>query len=346
VAACGGYVPMISGRGLGHTGGTLDKLDAVPGYVTQPRTSSSAPCARSAAPSSARPPISPPPTSGSTPSATSPATVESIPLITASILSKKLAAGLHGLVMDVKIRLRRLHARLRRRGRSPMPRGGRHRRGPADDVALLTAMDEPLAPAAGNALEVAYAPRPPDRATARAALPRRHRGARRRNAAARAAGARHRRSALGEDRARLSPAVRRPSASPAWSRRSAGRHDLLEQPEQASRPRADRAARLPGGRGGTVSGHRHPRRRAGRGRARRRAHEAPQDPIDHAVGITDLVGLGEAVGPDRPLGIVHARDEAGHAMAERRLREAYRLGEGAPRRGALIAERITESSNA
>ena len=65
-----------------------------------------------------------------------------------------------------------------------------------------------------------------------------------------------------------------------------------------------------------------------------------------AVGIVALAGVGDAVGADRPLGIVHARDEAGFAMAQKRLREAYRLGEGAPERGVLIAERITESSHA
>ena len=73
LAACGGFVPMISGRGLGHTGGTLDKLDAIPGYRTAAghRAVPQASCARSAAPSSARPPISRRPTGGSTPSATS-----------------------------------------------------------------------------------------------------------------------------------------------------------------------------------------------------------------------------------------------------------------------------------
>jgi len=104
VAACGGFVPMISGRGLGHTGGTLDKLDSIAGYRTaasgaQLRTAlRSAGCAivgqtATLAPADRR--------LYSIRDVT--ATVESIPLITASILSKKLAAGLQGLVIDVKV---------------------------------------------------------------------------------------------------------------------------------------------------------------------------------------------------------------------------------------------------
>lgn len=104
VAACGGFVPMISGRGLGHTGGTLDKLACIPGYQSTPdiarlrQALQSAGCAiigqtAELAPADRRLYAIRDVT----------ATVESVALITASILSKKLAAGLHGLVMDVKV---------------------------------------------------------------------------------------------------------------------------------------------------------------------------------------------------------------------------------------------------
>jgi len=104
VAACGGVVPMISGRGLGHTGGTLDKLGAIPGYQATPdlatlqRALQSAGCAiigqtDDLAPADRRLYAIRDVT----------ATVESVPLITASILSKKLSAGLQGLVMDIKV---------------------------------------------------------------------------------------------------------------------------------------------------------------------------------------------------------------------------------------------------
>lgn len=103
IAACGGFVPMISGRGLGHTGGTLDKLEAIPGYQTTVsqdkilKTLKLAGCAivgqtAQLVPADKRLYAIRDLT----------ATVDSLPLITASILSKKLSAGLQGLVMDVK----------------------------------------------------------------------------------------------------------------------------------------------------------------------------------------------------------------------------------------------------
>jgi thymidine phosphorylase len=104
VAACGGYVPMIAGRGLGHTGGTVDKLESIPGYQTRPEAERFDKAVRQIgcaiigqtadlAPADKR--------FYATRDVT--ATVESVPLITASILSKKLSAGLQGLVMDVKV---------------------------------------------------------------------------------------------------------------------------------------------------------------------------------------------------------------------------------------------------
>ena len=103
VAACGAYVPMISGRGLGHTGGTLDKLDSIPGYNTAPELAEFKRVVRSAGCAII----------GQTPELAPAdrrlyairdvtATIESVPLISASILSKKIAAGLDGLVMDIK----------------------------------------------------------------------------------------------------------------------------------------------------------------------------------------------------------------------------------------------------
>ncbi|MCK0126527.1 thymidine phosphorylase [Gelidibacter sp. F2691] len=154
LAACGAFVPMISGRGLGHTGGTLDKMDAIPGYVSQPdnklfdRVVRDVGCAiigqtGDLAPADKRLYAIRDVT----------ATVESIPLITASILSKKLAAGLESLVMDVKF------------GSGAFMSNYEDARALALSIqrvsnlaglpchAVLTDMNEPLADAAGNAVE-------------------------------------------------------------------------------------------------------------------------------------------------------------------------------------------------
>src|SRR5918994_2145884 len=155
VAACGGYVPMISGRGLGHTGGTLDKLDSIPGYDTAPglerlrsavRTAGCAIIGQTAelAPADRRLYAIRDVT----------ATVESVPLIVASILSKKLAAGLDALVMDVKVGsgafLPALDAaRELARTLVEVANGAG-----LPCRAVLTDMDQCLGHSAGNALEV------------------------------------------------------------------------------------------------------------------------------------------------------------------------------------------------
>jgi pyrimidine-nucleoside phosphorylase len=154
VAACGVPVPMVSGRGLGHTGGTLDKLEAIPGFRTDMSTEDFARIVREVgtcmigqtqdiAPADKRIYALRDVT----------ATVESIPLIVASILSKKLAEGIDGLVLDVKVgrgafmkdekRARELADKLVRVG----TRAGKK------VVAVLTRMDAPLGSAVGNANE-------------------------------------------------------------------------------------------------------------------------------------------------------------------------------------------------
>ena len=159
-AACGLAVPMISGRGLGHTGGTLDKMESIPGYSTSPtndvfrRVVREAGCAiigqtGNLAPADKR--------LYGIRDVT--ATVESIPLITASILSKKLAAGLSALVLDVKCgngAFMDSNKRAQELARSlvDVANGAG-----MQTTAVLTDMNEPLATAAGNAVEVANAVR-------------------------------------------------------------------------------------------------------------------------------------------------------------------------------------------
>ncbi len=158
VAACGGYVPMISGRGLGHTGGTLDKFDSIPGYNTAPddalfrKVTREVGCAiigqtAALAPADKR--------LYGVRDVT--ATVESIALITASILSKKLAAGLQGLVMDVKFGNGAFMSAFEDAKELAQSLASVATGAGLPTTALLTDMNEPLASAAGNAVEMAYA---------------------------------------------------------------------------------------------------------------------------------------------------------------------------------------------
>ncbi|MGL4268541.1 MAG: thymidine phosphorylase [Plesiomonas sp.] len=155
VAACGGYVPMISGRGLGHTGGTLDKLESIPGYDIHPDNARFRRITREVgvaiigqtgdlAPADKR--------FYATRDIT--ATVDSISLITASILSKKLAAGLGALVMDVKVGSGAFMPTYEASEALARSIVGVANGAGCKTTALLTDMNQVLASSAGNALEV------------------------------------------------------------------------------------------------------------------------------------------------------------------------------------------------
>jgi len=155
LAACNAHVPMISGRGLGHSGGTLDKLSSIPGYCSKLEAEKlqaiveTVGCAivgqsESLAPADGR--------MYAVRDVT--ATVESVPLITASILSKKLAAGIDALVMDVKTGNGAFAATNEMAVELANSIVGVASEAGVSAVSLVTDMDEPLAPCAGNALEV------------------------------------------------------------------------------------------------------------------------------------------------------------------------------------------------
>ena len=337
LAACGAYVPMISGRGLGHTGGTLDKLDSIAGYTAQPdaalfaRTVREVGCAiigqtAELAPADKRLYAIRDVT----------ATVESIPLITASILSKKLAAGLQGLVMDVKTGTGAFMAT--RDGARDLAESLAHVATAAGlpTVSLITDMNEPLASCAGNAIEVLHAidhltgrrvePRVqevtlslgeellvlgglfPDRATARAAL-----------VASLTSGA------AAERFARMVQALGGPG-------------DLLERPREHLA--LVEGLPVPAGCRGYVTSI---DTRAlglavvalGGGRSR------PQDPVDHAVGLGDLLPISAEVDPATPLAMVHARSPAQAQAAMQAVRAAYQIGEAPGHRDRVVLARIS-----
>ena len=337
IAACGGYVPMISGRGLGHTGGTLDKLESIPGYDAAPSldrfraVTREVGCAiigqtEDLAPADRRLYAIRDVTG----------TVESIDLITASILSKKLAAGLDSLVMDVKTGSGAFMTTLdeaRSLARSIVEVGNG---AGCRTIGLITDMSAPLASSAGNALEVAYAV---DYLTGRAREPRFH-------AVTMALGVEMLvigglSATVSEASLRLANVLDEGHAAERFAAMvsalgvpSGHLDDVMDRLPKAPVVRPVKPAR-PGfiryietrEIGLAVIG-------LGGGRTR------PQDAIDAAVGFTHLTRTGDEVGPGRPLGWVHARCSADADAAEAALTAAYRLAEDAPTIGEAVIERV------
>ncbi|SEM04073.1 thymidine phosphorylase [Halomonas daqiaonensis] len=325
IASCGGHVPMVSGRGLGHTGGTLDKLEAIPGYSVTPDTATFRRLVKEVgvaiigqtadlAPADRR--------LYAVRDVT--ATVESLPLIISSILGKKLACGLDALVMDVKtgsgafmpthdasLELAQSIANVATQAGTPT-------------TALVTDMSQPLAPCAGNALEVREALRLLTGEKRHGRLLRVTR-----DLAAELLLAGRLVDSLDAAETRLDEALASGAVAERFARMVAGLGgpgDLLERPDHHLREapviRAVHATQP--GRVQAMD------TRAlglavvalGGGRC------APGEAIDPAVGLSRLASLGEAVDTERPLALVHATSAADAERAAHQVREAITVGDG------------------
>jgi thymidine phosphorylase len=336
LAACGAFVPMISGRGLGHTGGTLDKLAAIPGYrvdvdqATFVRVVRAAGCAiigqtSDLAPADRRLYAIRDVT----------ATVESLPLITASILSKKFAEGTQALVMDVKV------------GSGAFMPDIASARALANSIvqtangagvptrALITDMDQVLGRTAGNALEVeetiaflageARDPRLADVTLALAAEGLVLCGVAPDTAAAHAlARTKLQDGSAAENFARMVAALGGPA-------------DIFAARDTL--PRAPVVRPVAPARPGVVAAM--DARAIGLaiialGGGRTRADQG----IDPAVGLSAFAAIGEPVDASRPLCLVHAADERAAAQAADAVRAAVTVGDATPMVGPVVRERV------
>lgn len=337
VAACGGYVPMISGRGLGHTGGTLDKFDAIPGYRSEPdialfrtvvkevgvaiigQTAQLAPADKRLY---------------SIRDVT--ATVESVAMITGSILSKKLSAGIDALVMDVKVgsgAFMPTFTKSQELAQSIVKVGngaGMH------TSALLTDMSQALAPYAGNAIEVRGAI---GYLTGRSRPSRLHQVTLALCAEMLVLGgladcetsAREKLLAVLDSGAAAERFARMVSAM-------GGPADLLEKPDSHLQ-QAPFLVPVPALNTGFISqcdcralglvvvnlgGGRH--------------HQG--DTLDFAVGLTALVEIGQQIEAGQTMAVVHARTEAAAQQAVKEIQAAFEINVIAPALAPIIYDTI------
>lgn len=338
VAACGGFVPMVSGRGLGHTGGTLDKFESIPGYRAKPdratleRVVKEVGCAVIGATDDIAPAdrriyavrdVT--------------ATVESIGMLTSSILSKKLAAGLDGLAMDVKfgsgaflpdfaqaVELAESITTVATGAGLPT-------------VSLLTDMNQVLGRTAGNAVEMVES----------IAMLRGEPADERLREVTRALSAEMLvlgglQPDIAAARAAFDHAVASGAAAERFARMVAalgGPSDLLDAPGRhlAPAPVIRPVFAMTPGHVTAVDVRAVGVAVVELGGGRRRVEDA----VDHAVGLTEVAAPGELVGlQERPIAIVHARTEDDAQAAIVRLRDAFTVAADAPAAGSLIARRI------
>ncbi len=338
VAACGLAVPMISGRGLGHTGGTLDKLEAIPGYNVMPdemlfrKAVRDAGCAiigqtGDLAPADKRLYAIRDVT----------ATVDSIPLITASILSKKLAAGLETLVLDVKVGNGAFmqdieEARSLARSLVDVANGAG-----LPTAALITDMNQPLGDAAGNAVEILNCldflhggkagTRLEDVVMSFAAEMLVQGGA---------AGT------LEDGRAKAAEALASGQAMEAFARMVTalgGPVDFVQRPAHYL-PAAPVVVPVPAGQSGwlTSCGTRDVGMivvELGGGRRK------PSDTVDLSVGLSGILPLGTKVEKGEPIAFVHAASQDAAARAVDKVLESYTVDTVTADIAPVICERIT-----
>lgn len=337
LAACGAYVPMISGRGLGHTGGTLDKLESIPGFKTGlsedqlRRQLQDVRCAIVSASAEIAPAdrrlYAVRDVTG---------TVESIDLITASILSKKLAAGLEALVLDVKcgsgaFMKTAADAEALARALVSTAQGAG-----CMTSALITDMSQPLATAAGNALEVIEVMETLTGTSVNAALW---------DITMALGGEALALGGLAADPAdgagRIEQALESGAAAEWFGRMVAaqgGPADFVERwPDRL--PAATVIREVPSLTAGfvsTIDGQGLGLAVVGLGGGRQREG----DKLNLSVGLSDLAGIGEDIARGDPLCMVHAATEAAADEAIARVQAAYQLAAVAPPDPALIIKRI------
>lgn len=336
LVACGAYVPMISGRGLGHTGGTLDKMEAIPGLQTDLDEAQlravlgQAGCAIVSASA-----------------AIAPAdkrlyairdvtgTVESLDLITASILSKKLAAGLQGLVLDVKTgsgAFMKSPDQAQALARALVVTANA---AGCPTTALITDMNQPLAPDLGNALEVAAAMRV---LTAQA-------GGRLLDVTAALGGAVLAGARLAADADSGAQALRDcitdGRAAEAFGRMVAAQGGPVRFVEDWPRflPEAPVILEVKAPQAGYVAamdGHALGLCVVSLGGGR----QVEKDSIDPAVGLSDMAELGARVDAGQPLARIHAARPDAAQRALRQVQAAITLTDSAPELPPLIHDRI------
>ncbi|MFQ1878012.1 thymidine phosphorylase [Aeromonas veronii] len=338
VAACGGFVPMISGRGLGHTGGTLDKLDAIPGYQTSVDNERFLKVVKEAgvaiigqtgdlAPADKR--------IYAVRDIT--ATVESVAMITGSILSKKLASGLEALVMDVKVGSGAFMPTFEASEELAKSIVAVANGAGCRTSALLTDMNQVLASSAGNAVEVREAVR---YLTGEYRNPRIHE-------VTMALCAEMLISAgLASDerdaRTKLQAVLDNGKAAEIFGRMVTGLGgpaDFMERYD-AYLPKAAIVRPVFAANSGFVTAM--DTRELGlavvaMGGGRR----AAGDKLDYAVGLTDFIRLGQSVDADKPIAMIHAQTEEQYAQAASMVQAAVRIGGERPEALPEVYRRIT-----